>query len=92
MIKSFAHKGLEKFHKTGSKAGIQTKHAQKLRLILGYLDVAENPDDMDFPGLALHELHGDRAGIWAVSVGGNWRVTFRFAGFDVEIVNYEDYH
>ncbi|MDH4331038.1 MAG: hypothetical protein OEV89_00475 [Desulfobulbaceae bacterium] len=22
----------------------------------------------------------------------NWRVTFRFTGQDVEIVNYEDYH
>ncbi|NOR19308.1 MAG: hypothetical protein GQ538_04400 [Xanthomonadales bacterium] len=31
-------------------------------------------------------------GIWSVSVSGNWRVTFRFAGRDVEIVNYEDYH
>ncbi|MHB0975851.1 MAG: type II toxin-antitoxin system RelE/ParE family toxin [Candidatus Aquicultorales bacterium] len=92
MIKSFAHKGLEKFYKTGSKAGIQANHAEKLSRILDYLDVAESPDDMDFPGLALHEFQGDRAGIWTVSVSGNWRVTSRFAGSDVEIVNYEDYH
>ena len=47
---------------------------------------------MDLPGLVLHELKGQRKGVWAVRVSGNWRVTFRFAGHDVEVVNYEDYH
>jgi proteic killer suppression protein len=47
---------------------------------------------MDLPGLALHPLHGDRAGTWAVRVSGNWRVTFVFAEKDVEQVDYEDYH
>jgi toxin HigB-1 len=42
---------------------------------------------MDLPGLRLHELKGDRKGTWAVSVSGNWRVTFRFKQRDVEIVN-----
>lgn len=92
MITSFAHKGLERFFRTGSRAGIQAKHAERLRLILSLLDQAESPDDMDFPALALHELKGNRRGVWAVSVSGNWRVTFRFAGRDAEIVNYEDYH
>ena len=48
--------------------------------------------DMDLPGLRLHELSGNRAGIWSVTVSGNWRVTFRFEDGDAEIVNYEDYH
>ena len=47
---------------------------------------------MDLPGLRLHELKGSRKKIWSVSVGGNWRVTFRLIGRDAEIVNYEDYH
>lgn len=34
MIKSFKHKGLEKFFKTGSKAGIQAAHAVKLNILL----------------------------------------------------------
>lgn len=76
----------------GSTAGIQSVHAKKLRLILSNLDQAESPDDMDLPGLRLHELKGDRKGIWSVTVSGNWRVTFRFNGRDAEIVNYEDYH
>jgi len=92
MIASFTHKGLERFYKTGKSSGIQTKHAKRLQLILTNLDQAENPIDMDLPGLRLHELKGNRKNIWSVSVSGNWRVTFRFVGRDVEIVNYEDYH
>ncbi|MAM87820.1 MAG: hypothetical protein CME36_11000 [unclassified Hahellaceae] len=48
--------------------------------------------DMDLPGLRLHQLVGNRSGVWSVTVSGNWRVTFRFEDGDAEIVNYEDYH
>lgn len=92
MIKSFVHKGLQKFYVSGNTSGIQKKHENKLRLILTNLDQAEVVDDMDLPGLCLHQLKGDRKGIWSVRVSGNWRVTYRFDGRDVEIVNYEDYH
>ncbi len=92
MIKSFVHKGLERFYLNGSHSGIQAKHTKRLKLILSNLDQAENVEDMDLPGLALHELKGNRKGIWAVKVSGNWRVTFRFVEHDAEIVNYEDYH
>ena len=92
MIKSFVHKGLEKFYQTGSKAGIQAKHSGKLRRILIRLEVAAGPDDMDIPSFVLHPLKGEKLGLWAVTVQANWRVTFRFTGQDVEIVNYEDYH
>jgi proteic killer suppression protein len=47
---------------------------------------------MALPGLDLHPLKGDRRGTWAVSVSGNWRITFRFSGPDTEDMNYEDYH
>nr|WP_231858717.1 type II toxin-antitoxin system RelE/ParE family toxin [Xenorhabdus nematophila] len=30
--------------------------------------------------------------IGAVSVNGNWRLTFRFEGEDAILVNYQDYH
>lgn len=76
----------------GTKRGIQAKHADRLRLILGRLSVATTPADMSLPGLALHELQGVRKGTWAVKVSGNWRVTFAFAGVDVTAVDYEDYH
>jgi len=92
MIKSFKHKGLKRFYETGNPSGIQAAHKNRLKLILSNLDQAESPADMDLPGLRLHELKGSRKAIWAVSVSGNWRVTFRFNQNDVEIVNYEDYH
>jgi proteic killer suppression protein len=92
MIISFIHKGLERFYKSGKTSGVQAKHAKRLRLILTNLDQAESPEDMDLPGLRLHELKGSRKGIWSVSVSGNWRITFRFTGKNAEIVNYEDYH
>ena len=92
MIRSFAHKGLERFFLKGSKSGIQAKHASRLRLILGRLSTAVAPQDMNLPGLSLHQLTGDRAGTWSVKVSGNWRITFRFAGQHAEVVNYEDYH
>ena len=91
-IKGFRHKGLEQFFATGAKRGIQAKHGDRLRLILGTLNAATKPQDMNLPGLGLHELHGARKGTWAVKVSGNWRVTFRFAGKDAERVDYEDYH
>jgi len=92
MIKSFAHKGIERFYRTGNKSGIITQHAKRLRLILSNLDQVEKTDDMDLSGLALHELKGDRKGIWSVKVSGNWRITFRFVDSNAEIINYEDYH
>jgi len=70
----------------------QAAHAKRLRLILGRLNAASDVKDMDLPGLRLHELSGNRAGSWSVTVSGNWRVTFRVEDGDDEIVNYEDYH
>ena len=92
MIKSFIHKGLRKFYASGSTAGIQKRHERNLRLILTNLDQAQEPDDMDLPGLFMHQLKGDGKDIWSVRVSGNWRLTYRFTERDVEIVNYEDYH
>ena len=91
-ITSFRHKGLERFFATGSKVGIQVQHANRLRLILGRLNVATTPRDMNLPGLRLHQLRGARRGTWAVKVSGNWRITFAVVGKDIANVDYEDYH
>lgn len=92
MIKSFRHRGLEKFYITGSKAGIQPAHASKIRDILTNLDFASNIEIMNIAGLALHALKGDEAGHWSVKVNGNWRITFRFSNGDADVVDYRDYH
>lgn len=92
MIKSFKHKGLKKFYDSGSKKGIQAQHSTKLRMQLAALDSALAIEDLDIPGYRLHDLKGNRKGIWSVSVSGNWRIAFEFTDGNVYIVNYEDYH
>lgn len=92
MIRSFRHKGLQRFFESGTKAGIQPSHADRLRLILGRLGASSSPADMNLPGLVLHPLKGEKKGIWSVRVSGNWRVTFIFVGTDADEVDYEDYH
>ena len=92
MIKSFKHKGLKRFYETGSTGGIQSKHKKKLRLQLAALDTAKIIEDMDLPGFRLHPLKGDRKGLWAIDVSGNWRIVFRFEDGNACVVDYEDYH
>ncbi len=92
MIKTFRHKGLEAFFRTGSKAGIQPHHAGKLRVQLTTLDWARSPDDMNASGWRLHRLSHDLVGHWSVWVSGNWRLTFAFDDGDVILVDYQDYH
>jgi proteic killer suppression protein len=92
MIVSFKHRGLEKFFESGTLRGIQSTQANRIRMILARLNAATSAQDMNLPGLALHELTGQRQRTWSVKVSGNWRITFIFEGVDVYNVNLEDYH
>ena len=86
MVLSFKHKGLARFFETGSKSGVQSRHAERLRLILGRLNAAAQPKDMVLPGLRLHPLKGSRKCTRAVWISGNWRVTFPFIGGVVDLL------
>lgn len=92
MIKSFRHKGIERYFATGSKAGIQSKHAARLNLQLTQLNVSLTAAEMNLAGWDCHPLKGEMAGHWAVSVNGNWRLTFTFEDGDAVLVDYKDYH
>jgi toxin HigB-1 len=92
VIKSFRHRGLEWFFRTGSKAGIQAKHANKLSVQLFALNNARRPSDMNAPGWELHPLKGALKDHWSVSVSGNWRLTFAFEGEHAVLIDYQDYH
>ena len=92
MIASIRHKGLRRFFETGSKTGIQAKHAGRLRLQLAALDTAQSIDDMDLPGFKLHSLKGKLRGRWSIAVSGNWRLTFKFEDGNAYLIDYEDYH
>ena len=47
---------------------------------------------MNAPGWRLHALSGNLEGHFAITVNGNWRLTFRFEDGDAILVNYQDYH
>lgn len=92
MIQTFRHKGLRKLFETGSAAGVQASHAKRLRLQFSALDTAHLIDDLDIPGFGLHPLKGPMRGRWAISVNGNWRITFEFKDGNAYVLDYEDYH
>ena len=92
MIKSFKHKGLQRFYETGNATGVRTEHKKRLRMQLTALDTAQIIEDMDISGFRLHPLKGDRRGLWAIDISHNWRLVFRFEKGHAYNVHYEDYH
>lgn len=92
MIRTFRHRGLERFFRKGDHRGILPKSEARTERMLDRLDTAVRPEDMNLPGYQFHRLTGNRKGSYAVSVTGNWRITFRFDGEDAIDVDLEDYH
>lgn len=92
MIQKFKHKGLKVLFESGNASGINPQHLARIRRILALLETCESIEDMNLPGLDLHQLKGDRKGEWAVKVSGNWRITFKLEKSDAVDVHYEDYH
>ena len=87
MIRSFRHKGIERFFRSGSRAGIQAAHALRLARQLSALDAASQPEDMNRPGWDWHALKGGLFSNWSVSVNGSWRLTFAFENGDAVLVD-----
>ena len=88
MIRRFRHKGLEALFQTGSAKSLDAQ----LRWMLARLNDGPLPDAMSLPGYRLHQLKGERKGIWSVWVSGNYRLTFEMEGEDATNVDFEDYH
>ena len=92
MIKSFKHRGLEKYFYNDDQSRINQEHTARIIRILDRLDASLKPQDMNLPGYKLHKLSGKEKGTWSVWVSGNWRVTFKFDKNNAVDVNYTDYH
>ena len=92
MIKSFAHKGLERFFTNGDKSGINAQYGERINRVLDRLDSAIEATDMNIAGFYFHALTSDKKGLFSIRVSGNWRITFKFEHGDAYIVNLEDYH
>ena len=91
MIRSFRHRGLQRFYDSDDPSRIGAALRAKVRRVLSALDAAESPQALDMPGFRLHRLKGGLEGFWSVTVSGNWRVIFRFEdgnGFDVDLLDY----
>jgi proteic killer suppression protein len=92
MIRTFKHRGLERLFTRSDYRGIPAQFAPRLERMLDRLDAGQKPEDMNLPGYRFHALKGERKDTFAVSVSGDWRLTFRFDGQDAADVDLEDYH
>jgi proteic killer suppression protein len=88
MIMSFRHKGLRNLFFFNETAGVMPQHVKRLRNRLTVLDAATKATDLNLPGYRLHEFSGEREGVWAITVSGNWRLTFEFFNGDAHVLNY----
>ncbi|TDJ53946.1 MAG: peptidase [Nitrospina sp.] len=92
MITGFKDRRLKRFYETGERGKIQSKLLDRVEFILSLLDVAETPEDINVHSLYLHQLKGDKKGIWSVTVRANWRIIFRFENGKASDVEMTDYH
>lgn len=92
MIKTINSKPLRLFYQKGDGSKLPGSQLGKIGLILGLLDGAARPEDMDFPGSSMHKLSGEYRDFWAVKVNANYRIIFRFEDGHVYDVDYLDYH
>jgi toxin HigB-1 len=92
-VESISHKGMRRFFETGIAKGLVGDVA-RLGKMLVFIDAAASLDELSVPpNFGLHELKGDRAGTWSMTVTRNWRLTFRIddAGALIDM-DLEDYH
>lgn len=92
-IESISHKGLRRFFETGNAKGL-VGDVNRLRKMLAFIDAAASFEELAVPpNYGLHELVGDKAGRWAMTVTRNWRLTFiKLDEHSIAELNLEDYH
>lgn len=92
MLKTWANRASERLYTGGKSAGFRGLDADVAQRRLASLDAATSLQDLgQLRSVGLHKLKGDRAGQWAITVNGRWRICFRFKGgdaYDIEIVDY----
>ena len=92
-IGSLKHKGLARLFETGTTRGIGAENADKINDMLTALDDAQTIDEVElFPGWKLHQLKGDLAGLWSMSVTANRRLVFAFEDGVADDIDLVDYH
>ncbi len=93
VIRSIRHRGLLRLIEDDDGRELRSDLVRRLRNILAALIAASDIDGVAGPpGWRIHQLRGDRAGIWSISVSGNWRVTFDIRHGEICDLDLEDYH
>ena len=92
MIRNFRHRGLKRLYERGDRSRVGPDQLETVEDILGFLDIAIHPQDLDLPGYNLHALKGSYKGFWSVTVSRNWRIIFRIEDGDAIDVDLIDYH
>jgi proteic killer suppression protein len=93
MISSWANSRTRRFYEDGKISKFRSLDSDAADELLAMLDAAESLKDLSpLKSVGLHKLSGNRAGQWAMTVNGPWRICFRFKDGDAYDVEITDYH
>jgi proteic killer suppression protein len=92
MIQLWANSRSRRFYEDGKVTKFRGLDVDTADELLAALDAATSLKDLSpLKSLGLHKLSGDRAGQWAITVNGPWRICFQFKNgnaYNVEIIDY----
>jgi toxin HigB-1 len=93
MIKSWGNSVTRRLAEAGKATRFRGLDVEKAQNRLATLDAAGSLAELNpLRSAGLHKLTGDRAGQWAMTINGPWRLCFRFADGDAYDVEITDYH
>jgi proteic killer suppression protein len=93
IVRSVRHRGLLRLIEDDDSRELRNDLVRRLRNILAVLIAAADMSGViGPPGWRVHQLKGDRAGTWSISVSGNWRLTFDIRQDEICNLDLEDYH
>lgn len=93
MIRTWADRASERFYTDGKSSPFRGLDIEAAQDMLAALDAARSLQDLTpLKSVGLHKLKGDRAGQWAMTINGRWRICFRFKDGDAYAVEITDYH
>ncbi|MGH7039869.1 MAG: type II toxin-antitoxin system RelE/ParE family toxin [Stellaceae bacterium] len=93
VVRSVRHRGLLRLLEDDDSREIRPDLVRRVRNILAVLiSAADMNGVIGPPGWRVHQLQGDRAGIWSLSASGNWRLTFEIRLGEICDLDLEDYH
>ena len=90
MIKSIISVPLRELYQ--KETTLKASQSDRVGLILGLLDVAAKPDDLNFSAAGLKKLSGDYDDFWSLDINETSQIIFRFEDlhvFDVDVPNPE---